>query len=246
MPTFTPRAVIATLAMALILCGQARADIYMLRDSRGIVYFTDTPPANSGYEIIKSYTIPKGAPLAALTPGRSRPAASSMYDRIITEAARRHGLDPMLIKAVIEVESGFDRFSISSKGARGLMQLMPGTARLLGVHNVYDPALNIDGGSRYLRMMLDEFGGDLRLALAAYNAGPTAVKRYGGTPPYRETMRYIDKVYAAYRAHAGRAAPARSGMVEGAARAAVYTYTSGGGGAVFTDLPVGKAVDITD
>jgi soluble lytic murein transglycosylase-like protein len=108
--------------------------------------------------------------------------------------ARRHGLDPNLVLAVVAVESGFEPGAVSNKGAQGLMQLMPATARELGVANALDPAQNLDGGTRYLRMLVAQYGGDLGKALAAYNAGPGAVKRHGGVPPYRETHHYIDRV----------------------------------------------------
>ena len=117
---------------------------------------------------------------------------------VISPAATKYGLDPNLVAAVIWAESSGDPNAVSTKGAQGLMQLMPATARELGVANVLDPQQNIDGGSRYLRQMLDAHDGDLSLALAAYNAGPDAVRKYGGVPPYRETRDYVGKVMRAY------------------------------------------------
>src|SRR5688572_95387 len=128
-------------------------------------------------------------------------------------AAQRHGLDPNLVLAVVGVESGFQPDAISHKGAQGLMQLMPGTARELGVTDALDPAQNLDGGTRYLRMLVAQYGGDLGRALAAYNAGPGAVARYRGIPPYRETHHYITRVLKQYqsarRAKAKAAPPKR-------------------------------------
>jgi soluble lytic murein transglycosylase-like protein len=121
--------------------------------------------------------------------------------------AERHGLDPELVMAVVGVESGFETRAVSPKGARGLMQLMPGTARELGVVDAFDAEANLDGGSRYLQALLRRYGGDLRRALAAYNAGPGAVARHGGVPPYRETRDYVRKVMRRYGAKA--AAPMR-------------------------------------
>ena len=114
-------------------------------------------------------------------------------------AARRHGLDPELVMAVVSVESSFRPQAVSPKGAQGLMQLMPGTARSLGVADPLDPAQNLDGGARHLGQLLDLYGGDLVRALAAYNAGQGAVQRHGGVPPYRETRSYVKKVLDRYR-----------------------------------------------
>ena len=113
-------------------------------------------------------------------------------------AAARRNVDPALIEAVIENESGFDDRALSKAGAQGLMQLMPGTAAGLGVRDPYDARQNVDGGARYLRSLLDRFG-SVRLALAAYNAGPHAVERFGGVPPYAQTREYVERVLSSYR-----------------------------------------------
>jgi soluble lytic murein transglycosylase-like protein len=110
------------------------------------------------------------------------------------EAARRHHLDPALVQAVVAVESGFRPDAVSPKGAQGLMQLMPATARYLGVKDSLDPADNLDGGTRYLRELLERYNGDVKRALAAYNAGQGAVARHGGVPPYPETLAYVRRV----------------------------------------------------
>jgi soluble lytic murein transglycosylase-like protein len=116
------------------------------------------------------------------------------FNEIIDYAARKYNINSSIIKSVIKAESNFNPNAVSSAGAQGLMQLMPGTAKLLGVTDSFDPAQNIDGGVKYLRDMLDKFGGNLELALAAYNAGPGNVTKYGGIPPFTETQNYVKKI----------------------------------------------------
>lgn len=118
------------------------------------------------------------------------------WEALINSAARRYGLPVALVKAVIKAESNFNPRAVSPAGAMGLMQLMPSTAAAMGVSDPFDPAQNIEGGVKYLRLMLDRFGQNLELALAAYNAGPAAVEKYGGIPPYRETQEYVRRVLA--------------------------------------------------
>jgi soluble lytic murein transglycosylase-like protein len=129
-----------------------------------------------------------------------RAPAQTRYDELIGETARSYRLPPALVKAVIAAESAFDPGAVSRKGAQGLMQLMPETAESLGVDDPLEPASNVRGGAGYLRAMIDRYG-DLSRALAAYNAGPNAVDRYGGVPPYRETQDYVDRVLTYYRAY---------------------------------------------
>ena len=128
-------------------------------------------------------------------------------DEIVGRYSSDRQLDPKLVLAVIQVESSGDPGALSRKGAMGLMQLMPETARELGVADPYDPRQNVRGGCSYLRRMLDTFDGDLELALASYNAGPSAVRRFGGIPPYEETRRYVEKVVRLYRGDAGFTLP---------------------------------------
>jgi soluble lytic murein transglycosylase-like protein len=113
---------------------------------------------------------------------------------MVRDTSQRHGLSQELLNAVMQVESGGDPQAVSRSGARGLMQLMPQTATMLGVSDSFNPSMNLDGGARYLRSLLDRYDGDLDRALGAYNAGPGAVDRYDGVPPYPETQRYVDKV----------------------------------------------------
>lgn len=123
-----------------------------------------------------------------------RPVFSSAYDALIEAAARRSNIDPTFVSALIRAESNFEPRAVSRKGARGLMQLMPATARRLAVRHPFDPASNVEGGVRYLRELVDRFGNQPELVLAAYNAGEQAVETYGGVPPYRETVAYVSRI----------------------------------------------------
>ena len=127
-------------------------------------------------------------------------AAPKHLTALIQDASRQHGVDPRLVAAVMRRESAWNDKAVSPVGACGLMQLMPDTARYLGVNNIFDARQNISGGTRYLRTLLDTFNGDLDLALAAYNAGPGAVQKYRGVPPYRETQAYVAAVRGTYEA----------------------------------------------
>jgi soluble lytic murein transglycosylase-like protein len=119
-------------------------------------------------------------------------------ESLVDGNAQIQAVDPALIKAIIANESGFNANATSDVGAQGLMQLMPGTAEALGVTDAYDPAQNVAGGTKYIKQLLDRFNGDVRLAVAAYNAGPSAVEKYGGVPPYAETQNYVQNVLASY------------------------------------------------
>jgi soluble lytic murein transglycosylase-like protein len=127
-------------------------------------------------------------------PDASAPVPPEQIDRLVQQNADVWQVDPALIKSLIANESSFDAHATSRVGAQGLMQLMPETAATLGVRNPYDPAQNVAGGTRYLRSLLDRFKGDTRLAVAAYNAGPNAVEKYGDVPPYAETKNYVQNV----------------------------------------------------
>jgi Transglycosylase SLT domain len=193
-------------ALALLsLAGtSARAEIALL--SSGLTLKLDGHRAEGGLVVL----VLKGGGEMAVPPATVR---GFVPDEVLDEvavpaggdlrafaaaAARRHGLDPELVMAVVSVESGFRPEAVSPKGARGLMQLMPRTAESLGVENAFDPAQNLEGGARHLGQLLTLYGGDLAKALAAYNAGEGAVDRHGGVPPYRETRAYVKKVLERY------------------------------------------------
>lgn len=172
---------------------QADAQIYAWRDSNGTLVLSDRT-IDAPTDV---YTV-EGAPSYVTTRPAEEPATTrERYEPLIQEHATRQSLRPELVRAVIQIESGFNPRALSPKGAMGLMQLMPATARNLGVNNPWDPAQNIRGGTDYLRQLLDHYEGREELALAAYNAGSGAVERHRGIPPYRETREYVRKVGAA-------------------------------------------------
>jgi soluble lytic murein transglycosylase-like protein len=146
----------------------------------------------------EDYIPPEPGLKALQLPPLPLPSYAAPYHKLIVEASKRTGLHEMLIATVIEAESNFDRYAVSRKGARGLMQLTPQTASDLGVHSIYDPKENILAGARYLRDLLAQFKNDLSLALAAYNAGPDKVLSYRGIPPFRETQDYVRKVVSRF------------------------------------------------
>ena len=131
----------------------------------------------------------------------------AQIDSLVNDNAQSQNVDPALIKAIIANESGFNANATSKVGAQGLMQLMPGTAAGLGVTDAYDPAQNVAGGTKYIKGLLDHFNGDVRLAVAAYNAGPGAVEKYGGVPPYAETQNYVQNVLSSYAKYRGDRTP---------------------------------------
>lgn len=168
---------------------RASAELYMYRDSRGALHFSNAP-ASPGYQPYR----PPALGSAGTFRFRPDPARRKAYDPIIRDAARRYRVDHALVKAVIRAESDFVPYAKSPKGALGLMQLMPATARLYNVWRVFEPRENIEAGTKHLRDLLDLYHGNVRLALAAYNAGSGAVTRHRGVPPYPETVEYLDRV----------------------------------------------------
>jgi soluble lytic murein transglycosylase-like protein len=177
-------------SLALSAASQADA-IYSYTDDKGVTHFTNRPLGDRRFQKVRfrdERRVWQPAP------------AYREYDQLIDETARSYRLPPALVKAVIAAESAFDPEAVSRKGAQGLMQLMPETAADLGVDDPLEPESNVRGGAGYLRAMIDRYG-DLSRALAAYNAGPSAVDRYGGVPPYRETRDYVDRVLTYYRSY---------------------------------------------
>ena len=188
------------LAAALLVIRPAMADIFTFKDERGVVHFTNIKGLDPRYKLLRregSSPVP-GSGIAAHVYMPSQ-AEIARYSSIVETAARTYGVDKALVHAVISAESGYNPQAVSRTGARGLMQLMPDTAKRYGVQNVHDPMENIMGGVRYLRDLLTLFNGNLELAIAAYNAGENAVIRAGNRiPPYAETVQYVPKVIGFY------------------------------------------------
>ncbi len=181
------------------------AVIYRYYDADGSIHFTDTP-GHGEVEVAKDSKASASAGRVFLkktggkhgTASFCRDEGNPQIEGVIRSMCQKYGVDPSLVKAVIGAESGFDRMAVSPKGAMGLMQLMPGTALSLGVFDPFDAGQNIEGGVKYLSNLLERFGGNVTLAVAAYNAGPGAILKYGTVPPYQETGTYVKKILASY------------------------------------------------
>jgi len=206
------------------------AAVYGYVDAEGTAHFTDAP-TKAQYRWLPAFGLPPGANLER-----------GQYAELIDAIATDNGVDPALVRAIIRAESNFEKRAVSRKGAQGLMQLMPGTAGQYAVGNAFDPAENIRGGVRHLRLLQDRFPGQLHLAIAAYNAGESAVSRYKGIPPYSETRQYVARVLRLYdqanvlpvtarRAGAADRAPA------GPTTAKVYRQVGPDGTPLYSNLP---------
>jgi hypothetical protein len=201
------------------LCGEQK--VYHFTDEDGVSHFTNMP-SDPRFKALP------GEPLPPRSGGDSK---SRPYEKTIVNVAARHSVDPDLLRAVIKCESDFNHLAISRAGAQGLMQLMPDTARLVDVDNPFDAGENIEGGAKYLKYLLSSFD-DVRLALAAYNAGEGAVRRAGGIPPYRETQNYVSAVLSQlerYRSLGADSDPITSADIE--------SFTNSEGTRLFTNVP---------
>ena len=213
-------ALLCVVAVALMARPASAADLAVLRNGFSIRHdhhqemgattrlfffvddssFTDVPTEEiASYEKDLSLPAPTPAPsTASVTLGSQTSASKVPINEVVNTASATFHLDPDLVNSVIHAESGFNAHAVSPKGARGLMQLMPGTANQLGVNDVFDPEANVTGGSRYLRELLERYNFDLVKALAAYNAGPDRVEQYQGVPPFRETRAYVARIVHEY------------------------------------------------
>jgi len=212
---------------AILSVHSAAAAEIRIEERDGVLYVRNVKPPQP---VVAKPPSPPNDPVPARTAGP--------YRDLIRAAATRHALAPELIESVILVESNFEARAVSRKGARGLMQLMPATAARLGVRNVFDVRQNVEGGVRHLRYLVDLYGGNLALALAAYNAGVDAVGRYGGIPPYAETRAYVQRVLRSVALARLRVSAESVASAEpDAERAALYHYEARDGTAVYSNLP---------
>lgn len=209
----------ATLAAILGFClaSPAQAQIASYVDTHGrTVYVNADPPAKAARQ---------------RNAGGNITAPPAKLQNVVNAAAARNNLDPALVKAVIQAESNWNPYAVSRKGAFGLMQLIPSTAERYGVGDVFDPAQNVNGGTRYLRDLLDRYHGDLKRSLAAYNAGEQAVERFGGIPKYPETRAYVRKVTSTYF----RTGSSRSPEVNAPRQSSIHEVVGRGGRTIFTN-----------
>jgi soluble lytic murein transglycosylase-like protein len=185
--------VAAVLSLMFSFVASVFADVYMYKDSNGVVTFTNVPNHTGYRRVLRDRNGPVS--IGSLV--------NTSYDDVILTASGRYNVDAHLVRAVIKAESDFNSHARSHKGAMGLMQLMPDTARIHNVNDAYDPGENVEGGVRHLRMLLDRYQGDLELSLAAYNAGSGAVEKHGGIPPFVETREYVRRVLRFYDSYRG-------------------------------------------
>ncbi|MDB5991315.1 MAG: Lytic transglycosylase, catalytic [Herbaspirillum sp.] len=199
--TLIPRFLIL-MSCTCVLAGSrlACAQVYAGADSEGTLMLSSFR-SDGVQELIVADPAPRTTNLRQLNaPQPARPIVPAALKALVDDAAKQHGLDPLLLHAVVRAESGYNQQAVSPRGASGLMQLMPDTARRFGVKNLFDPRENLKAGARYLSWLLKLFDGDLELALAGYNAGEQAVIRAGyRIPPYNETIHYVPKVLSYYR-----------------------------------------------
>ena len=204
---------------SLFFAHAAEASSFRLIDEDGVVHFTNAP-TDPRYQRLSGQT--------GTSAGWLRIPLRGRYQKEIREASQRYGVDSALVEAVIRVESSFDPWAVSRKGAMGLMQLMPTTASVLGVRDAFNPRQNIDGGVRHLRGLIERFGGNIPLALAAYNAGEEPVRWYRGIPPFPETQAYVRRIMQHYGEH-GAAAVAPTQFI--------YRYEDSHGTVTYTNVP---------
>lgn len=211
----------AVATLVLLAASAPAAAEFRMEERDGVLYVKNVEPPSA--------VAPSKASAAAVTPDAYRP--------LIRDAAERNGLAPALVESVIRVESNFQPRAVSPKGARGMMQLMPQTAAQLGVRDIFDVRENVEAGARHLRSLMDRYQGDLRLALAAYNAGVDAVARSRGVPPYAETQAYVTRILNLLNETGGLQSPMAARVL--------YRYEGRDGGVVYSNLPIERLSSAT-
>ena len=204
------KSLILTSLILFALPIQLLAEFYVYKEKDGTSWITDRKMPNERYTLMATIGRPTAVVSCKNMTQLKLEKRASTYLSTIDAYAKAYEVDPILVKAIIAVESCFDRRAVSAVGAQGLMQLMPATAKLMGVPNSFNAVDNIRGGTLYFRKMLTRFNNNIELALAAYNAGPLAVEKYGGIPPYSETKNYVKKVLKHYNRYVAASAKAPS------------------------------------
>lgn len=223
--------VIRALLVVLLIAAVAEADIYRYIDDNGVVFYTDAP-SDDRAEKIMTTDIPPG--LNGEKNGKSYPKSGD-FAGIVSDKASKYQIDPSLVHAVIKTESNGNPYAVSRKGAMGLMQLMPLTAVDLNVRNPFDPEENIDGGTKYLKYLIERFNGDLTLALAAYNAGPNLVEKTHAIPEISETKQYVKKVLSLYNGRTSHPVPGDRAALPKPEQ--IYRIVADDGTVLFTNSP---------
>ena len=223
---------VGLLSVVVLASPAGAGSTYQFEDEQGVIHYTNVP-GDPRYSFLRKDPEPLAVKPAA-EGGSGLARGLQAFAHVIRAAAQRYGVDTRLVEAIVQTESAGNPTAVSPKGARGLMQLMPERAAELGVRDSFDPQQNVDGGVRHLRDLLQRFGGDVTLALAAYNAGEAAVRSYGGVPPFAETREYVRRVRATYGAGGSSAAKA---IEPTPAPQHIYQAVAEDGTVTFTNVP---------
>ena len=225
---------LAVLSLFAVASPARAGSMYQFEDEQGVVHYTNVP-SDPRYRFVREEPEPAVVQATVTETGRMLSRGLSAFAHVIRAAAERYGVDTRLVEAIVQTESAGNPTAVSPKGARGLMQLMPERAAELGVRNSFDPLQNVDGGVRHVRDLLQRFGGDVTLALAAYNAGEAAVRTHRGVPPFAETREYVRRVRAMYDGPGS--SPAPKPVEPDPTPQRIYRTVAEDGTLTFTNLP---------